>query len=65
MVITDTCVLASDAGVFGATGLQIIRMSFTIDVVNLTTTYYLNSNLTGGSGLASNTTSNIKFTRIA
>ena len=65
MVITDTCVLASDAGVFGATGIQILRMSFTIDVVNLTTTYYLNSNLTGGSGLASNTTSNIKFTRIA
>lgn len=63
--INDTCVGASDLFAFGATGCQIMRMSFTINVVNLTTTYFLNSLTGGGSGLASNTASNITFTRIA
>jgi hypothetical protein len=63
--INDTCVGASDLFLFGATGCQIMRMSFTINVVNLTTTYYLNSLTGGGAGLASNTASQITFTRIA
>ena len=65
MPLTNTCVVVSDAGVFGATGVQIARMSFTINAVNLTTTYYLNSYVIAGAGLSSNTTSNITFTRIA
>jgi hypothetical protein len=63
--INDTCVGASDLFLFGATGCQIMRMSFTINVVNLTTTYYLNSLTGGGAGLGSNTASNITFTRLA
>ena len=63
--INDTCVGASDLFLFGATGCQIMRMSFTINVVNLTTTYYLNSLTGGGAGLASNNASQITFTRIA
>jgi hypothetical protein len=63
--INDTCVGASDLFLFGATGCQIMRMSFTINVVNLTTTYYLNSLTGGGAGLGSNTASQITFTRIA
>jgi hypothetical protein len=63
--INDTCVGASDLFLFGTTGCQIMRMSFTINVVNLTTTYYLNSLTGGGAGLASNTASQITFTRIA
>jgi len=63
--INDTCVGASDLFLFGATGCQIMRMSFTINVVNLTTTYYLNSLTGGGAGLASNTASQITFTRLA
>jgi len=63
--INETCVGASDIFLFGSIGCQNIRMSFTINVVNLTTTYYLNSLTGGGSGLASNTASNITFTRIA
>lgn len=63
--INDTCVGASDLFLFGATGCQIMRMSFTINVVNLTTTYYLNSLTGGGAGLGSNTASNITFTRMA
>jgi hypothetical protein len=63
--INDTCVGASDLFLFGSTGCQNLRMSFTINVVNLTTTYYLNSLTGGGSGLASNTASNITFTRLA
>jgi len=63
--INDTCVGSSDLFLFGATGCQIMRMSFTINVVNLTTTYYLNSLTGGGAGLASNTASQITFTRLA
>jgi len=63
--INDTCVGASDLFLFGATGCQIMRMSFTINVVNLTTTYYLNSLTGGGAGLGSNNASQITFTRIA
>jgi hypothetical protein len=63
--INDTCVGASDLFLFGGTGCQIMRMSFTINVVNLTTTYYLNSLTGGGAGLGSNTASQITFTRIA
>jgi len=66
MVVTDTCVVASDAAIFsGGVAIQILRMSFTINASNLTTTYFLNSSITGGAGKASNTTSNITFTRIA
>jgi len=63
--INDTCVGASDLFLFGTTGCQIMRMSFTINVVNLTTTYFLNSLTGGGAGLASNTASSITFTRLA
>ena len=65
MVVTDTCVVCSDAGLFGIISIQILRMSFTINATNLTNTYFLNFTTTGGAGKASNTTSNITFTRIA
>jgi hypothetical protein len=65
MVLTDTCAASQDGGSFGGSGRQIVRMSFTINVVNLTTTYYLNSQTIGGAGLATSNVSSITFTRIA
>lgn len=65
MPITSYCVVVNNAGAFSSGGVQIARLSFVLNVVNLTTTYYLNSYLTAGAGLSVNTTSNITFTRIA
>jgi len=65
MPITSYCVVVNNAGAFSSGGVQIARLSFVLNVVNLTTTYYLNSYLTAGAGLSANTTSNITFTRIA
>ena len=52
--------------VFSGGGCQILRLSFVLNVRNLTTTYYLNFQKTGGGGLSANlTASQIQFTRIA
>ena len=65
--LTLTCTHSDNAAVFGAIGVQIMRLSFILNVTTITSTYYLNySRVAGsGSGLATNTAnSRIAFTRI-
>jgi len=51
---------------FGVNPAQIVRLSTVLEVTNLTTTYYLNFKLNGGSSRSDNTSgSQILFTRIA
>jgi len=51
---------------FGVNPAQILRISSTLEITNLTTTYYLNFKLNGGSSRSDNTAgSQILFTRIA
>jgi hypothetical protein len=51
--------------VFCGGGCQMLRLSFILNVRNLTTTYYLNSQIIGGSGMGNGTASKITLTRIA
>lgn len=61
---TRTVFDSSASGAF--LGYQVLRLSTTLDIQNLTTTYYINFQRTGGSGLSDNTgASQILFTRIA
>jgi hypothetical protein len=61
---TRTVFDSSASGAF--VGYQVLRLSTTLDIQNLTTTYYINFQRTGGSGLSDNTgASQIQFTRIA
>jgi len=51
---------------FGVNPAQIVRLSTVLEITNLTTTYYLNFKLNGGSSRSDNTAgSQILFTRIA
>ena len=53
-------------GLFNSVFTQILHLSFTLDVANLTNTYYLNYYRIAGSGVTANTgASQILFTRIA
>ena len=66
MDITEKCAQSTVATQFNATGHQITRMSFVLNITNLLQTFWLNSFKVGGAGLSSNTAySQIKFTRIA
>lgn len=61
---TRTVFDSSASGAF--VGYQVLRLSTTLDIQNLTTTYYINFQRTGGSGLSDNTgASQIQFCRIA
>lgn len=61
---TRTVFDSSASGAF--VGYQVLRLTTTLDIQNLTTTYYINFQRTGGSGLSDNTgASQIQFTRIA
>lgn len=61
---TRTVFDSSASGAF--VGYQVLRLSTTLDIQNLTTTYYINFQRTGGSSLSDNTgASQIMFTRIA
>ena len=52
--------------VFSGGGCQMLRLSFILNVRNLTTTYYLNFQKVGGGALSANLgASQIQFTRIA
>ena len=65
--LTPTCTYSDNAAVFGSIGVQIMRLSFVLNVTTIPSTYYLNySRVAGsGSGLATNTAnSRIAFTRI-
>jgi hypothetical protein len=55
----------SDIGAYNGVGASIFRMSFILNVANLTTNYFLNCSRVGGSVLASDSNSYIKFTRLA
>lgn len=66
--LTNTCTQAFDASLFGTTGVQIMRLSFVLNVTVIPSTYYLNYKRVAGigSGLVANTTnSKITFTRIS
>jgi len=64
--VNNTSKSEDSLGVYSGGGCQILRLSFVLNVRNLTTTYYLNFTRTGGSVLSSNlTASQIQFTRIA
>ena len=66
MDITEKCAQSTVATQFNATGHQITRLSFVLNITNLLQTFWLNSFKVGGAGLSSNTAySQIKFTRIA
>ena len=66
MAITSHCGYEDNFGTFNATNYQNFRMSFVLNVVNLTTNYFLNCNRVGGSVLGSNTSNSyIQFTRLA
>ena len=66
MAITSHCGYEDNFGTFNATNYQNFRMSFVLNVVNLTTSYFLNCNRVGGSVLGSNTSNSyIQFTRLA
>jgi hypothetical protein len=66
MDITENCAQSTAATVFNATGQQITRLSFVLNITNFLGNYWLNSSRTGGAGLSSNTSfSRIRFTRIA
>ena len=62
-----TCANSKGTAAFFIIQLNIIRLSFVLNVTNLTTTYYLNyQNSLGGGGKTSNTaSSHMRFTRIA
>ena len=55
----------SDMGAYAGVGASIFRMSFILNVANLTTNYFLNCSRVGGTALSSDSNSYIKFTRIA
>ena len=64
--VNNTSTSSDSLGVYSTGGCQILRLSFVLNVRNLTTTYYLNFSRTGGSVLCSNLgASQIQFTRIA
>jgi hypothetical protein len=61
-----TCANSVGVTTHGAVSCNILRLSFTLDVTNLTSTYYLNFLRASGSALSDNTAaSRIQFTRIA
>ena len=60
-----TCAHSKDSGFYNGASTQALRMSFVLIVSTTPTTYYLNYNRIGGSGLAENKThSQISFTRM-
>lgn len=64
-VYNDTCCHSNDYGLYNSIGVQSLRMSFVLIVTTIPTTYYLNYNRIGGSGLSENkTNSKISFTRM-
>ena len=54
----------SDMGAYAGVGASIFRMSFVLNVANLTTNYFLNCSRVGGTVLSSDSNSYIKFTRL-
>jgi len=66
--LTKYCTYENGATLFGILGVQIMKLSFILNVTTTPSTYYLNYVRTAGvgSGLAENkTNSHIEFTRIA
>ena len=64
--VNTTSTSASGFYVFGSGPCQVLKLSFTLNVINVTTTYYLNFKKTGGGALSANLgASQIQFTRIA
>ena len=64
--VNNTSVSQDSLYAYSGGGCQVLRLSFVLNVRNLTTTYYLNFSRVGGASLSSNlTASQIQFTRIA
>jgi hypothetical protein len=63
--LTTTCAHGEIGSSFGGINVQIIRLSFILEVTTIPTTYYLNFKKSGGAGLVANiSNSQIMFTRI-